>query len=1039
MTASAAGISCQAAGVILVRATTDPGGLLPSEDPDLSRGETAEPGRAWLAQAWQRADVREAIRLASPALSRQIDQTLRGAQGAVQVRRAVISLAAYLLRWQGRATPFGLFAGVAAVRAGCEPTVQWGQAHKITARADAAWLAAVAGQLERHPELLERLPVVANNAAFVRGDRLVIPGLPPDDRPGEIGPLEVSVRGTRPVLDAMQIARNPCRFGDLVASLSVRYPAVPPTRVRAMLTELVTQGALITTLHAPMTVPDALLHLITQLRAADVGEVSDLADLPAHLQAIHEDLTRFELAAPAAAPGTSRGAELTSRMRAVCDVPEQPIAVDVALDCDLSVPDLVIREAEKAASTLLRLTPYPFGYPHWKDYHVRFKSRYGIGALVPVSDLAQADTGLGLPAGCLGSAYPAAAPVLTPRDNTLLALAQQALLDSCGEVVLTEPVIQALTVGDPADRILPPRAELAFRIDAASCDAIADGEFSLVVTGVPRSGSSMAGRFADFLPVPDRSSLADTYRASDAQEANVIAAQLSFPARRRHGENVARTPRLLDRVISLSELHDQRDYLIGLDDLAVGANARELYLMQLSTGSRVEPRVLHALEAGILTPPLARFLAEVTTARCAVYTSFGWGAAARLPYLPRVRSGRTVLCSARWLLTTADLPMRSASWPAWDSALNAWRLRWRLPEAVMLGQGELRLPLSLDRQLHRFVLRARLDRAGEVELHEAPSHDDLAWAGRACEFLQPLRLTNPGAARRRTATPLRRRTEQNAGHLPGISCWLHAQIHGHPERQDEILAGHLPRLFNAWNHPPPWWYSRHRELTRPGDDQHLDLYLRLPGPEAYGDAATRVGQWAAGLHNCALVPHLRLCTYRPETGRFGHGPAMTAAEDVFAADSAAALAQITMAVGTGLPAQALAAASFVNLAVSYATTPTSGVRWLIRELNQDRGRPERSVRDTALKLADPRGGHAALRALPGGQSVLVAWQQRSDALAVYRTRLAAQRNPTPVLRSLLHLHHVRSLGVEPQRERDSNSLARAAALAWLAHGPGKLR
>jgi thiopeptide-type bacteriocin biosynthesis protein len=164
---------------------------------------------------------------------------------------------------------------------------------------------------------------------------------------------------------------------------------------------------------------------------------------------------------------------------------------------------------------------------------------------------------------------------------------------------------------------------------------------------------------------------------------------------------------------------------------------------------------------------------------------------------------------------------------------------------------------------------------------------------------------------------------------------------------------------------------------------------------------------------------------------------MDAAEDAFAADSAAAVAQITMAVGTGLPAQALTAASLVNLAVSYATTPTAGVHWLTRELNQDRGRSERSLRDTALKLADPRGDHAALRALPGGQSVLVAWKQRSDALAVYHTRLVAQRNPTPVLRSLLHLHHVRSLDVDPQRERVSNSLARAAALAWLAHDPGE--
>ena len=41
--------------------------------------------------------------------------------------------------------------------------------------------------------------------------------------------------------------------------------------------------------------------------------------------------------------------------------------------------------------------------PVWQDYHIAFLERYGIDAVVPVLELVNADTGLGLPATYRGS------------------------------------------------------------------------------------------------------------------------------------------------------------------------------------------------------------------------------------------------------------------------------------------------------------------------------------------------------------------------------------------------------------------------------------------------------------------------------------------------------------------------------------------------------------------------------------------------------------------------------------------------------------
>jgi hypothetical protein len=201
---------------------------------------------------------------------------------------------------------------------------------------------------------------------------------------------------------ALEVARGAVLFGELVKALSVDFPAASPQQMRAMLAELIAQGVLLTGLRAPMTVPDALGHLCAQLEVADAEELPEIAGLVTELRTINDDLLRLDGVTHPTQARTSR-AQVAERMRAVCDTAVQPLVLDVGLDCEITLPESVIREAEAAASTLLRLTPYPFGYRRWTEYHVRFRTRYGPGAVVPVSELVQVDTGLGLPAGYLGA------------------------------------------------------------------------------------------------------------------------------------------------------------------------------------------------------------------------------------------------------------------------------------------------------------------------------------------------------------------------------------------------------------------------------------------------------------------------------------------------------------------------------------------------------------------------------------------------------------------------------------------------------------
>jgi lantibiotic biosynthesis protein len=998
-------------GVAMLRASTDPGGLdLPGDlEPDGPDG--TEQVTAWLRQTWQRQEVRDAICAGSPSLAREISTLTDGCHGgAPEVRRTMLSLASYLLRWQRRPTPFGLFAGVAAVRTAPRSVAHWGGKDQIAARPDAAWLAGLTSRLEQHPALLDRLPVLAHSAGAVRGPRLCVPGRPVDGSANLTAvPLEVGVRLTGPVRAAMEHAQAPIVFANLRERISRQFPAASADRVTTMLHGLVASGFLITSLRAMVASTGVLDHLCAQLAAAGAEQLADLAPTVQALNAI-----RDHLAEPA--PDLPTLAELAGQMRAMSPG-ALPLMVDTVLDCDVAVTAQVLTEAADAAGLLYRLSPHPVGYPAWRDYHARFRARYGAGALVPLLDLV-ADSGLGYPAGYLGSAGERAARKLTARDETILNLVQRAQTGG-GEIVLTDQVIEQLA--PRGETFLPaPRAEIGVEVRATSLDTLARGRFELLVTASPRPGSSMAGRFAHLLADQDCADIAATYAAGTP---GALAAQLSFAPRKRSNENLTRTARLLPDVISIGEHHQADAHTLTPADLLVGADAHRLYLVHAATGTLLEPRVTHALEAGTHTPALARFIAELSTARCAVYKAFDFGAASNLTYLPRVRYRRTVLAPARWRIAAGDLPGHSSPTTAWEEAFAAWKSRWQVPDHVAVVNDDRRLPVDLRHRIHRMLVRTHLDRHTRIELRECADPQRLSWIGRAHELLIPLTLTAAPTAPTTLSAAGSHSSDPDPALLPGGAAVLYTRLHAHPARYDEILLEHLPHLTGTVPNMTHWWFTRHRQMAHPEADQYLGLYLALTGPDAYAEAADRLHAWAMQLRRDRLCSEVTFATYHPQPGRYGPGPALAAAEQVFATDTAAALTQITVSRGMGISGQALAAVSMVELCDALAPTTQAAMAWIIEHLPRT-GKPlPTDPRDQTLAWSQT--GHAETAA---HAAVTTAWKERSDALATYRRTLPASANPLAAARSLLHQHHVRALGVDPDTERTTERLARAIAL-----------
>jgi thiopeptide-type bacteriocin biosynthesis protein len=1022
----------RSAGTALIRAVAQPSPDLPPW-PDLtgSGPEQTLMRVEWLRRVWALTEVAEAIDHASPVLGQKV-RALCSAEDPSprETRRAALSAARYLQRMTGRVTPFGLLAGVAAASFGTSAQLRWATGHQATARAGAEWLAEVITQLEGCLGLLARLPVVANTTVTIRGNRLIVPYQPRADSRGTAA-VEVSVRCTAAVRAAMDLARAPIRLEDLAAKIQAEFPAARPALVTAMLTELVACRALITSLHAPGTEPDGLAHLVRELNEAGAAMVAPAAGLAASLNEVRALAERHNRM-PAGQRHAVRAA-LSARMSRLARTRRHPLAVDLLLDAEVALPGEVAREAERAALALTRLSAYPAGTPAWRAYHQRFYERFGLGSLVPLLEVVS-DSGIGWPDGYPGTVTAAPRSPLSARDKTLLALAQRAALDGQREAALDEQMIAALELRSEQLRP-PPHLELGVRVHAASERALQRGDFRLEIATVSRGAGVLTGRFLSMLPEHDRAALATSLAALPGGDRDTGMAQLSFPPLDPATAHVTRTPQILPTVISLAEHRAPGKQTLSAADLAIGCDGRRMYLAAPGRRQRIEAAGMHALNLLTHTPPLARFVTELCRAQCAQVTPFDWGAAADLPYLPRVRLGRTILSPALWRLEAADLPGAAASWGEWENALAAWRARRRAPHLVHLTEAGQYLPLDLDHAGHRALLRDHLAKARAAVLAEAPDPASNGWCGgRAHEIIVPLTAVQHPAWPPLPQPTAARLIGRDHGHAPAASTTLLASLYGDIHRQDTVLTEHLPGLLARLAQPASWWYIRYRDPA-----QHLRLRIPLPDPSAFGQAAQTISTWAGELRAIGLLREVTYPTSYPETGRWGSGATWSAAQQVFSADSRALLTQLSL---PEKPSRlALAAAHATAIATAFTGSITTGMRWLIGHVPARAPRPvPRAMFEEARRIACPRDNWAALRAAPGGAAIADAWAPRDQALATYRAYFPGPGTHgiavDDVLGSLIHVSFVRACGIDFDDEAVSMHLARAAALTWAARTTG---
>jgi thiopeptide-type bacteriocin biosynthesis protein len=276
---------------------------------------------------------------------------------------------------------------------------------------------------------------------------------------------------------------------------------------------------------------------------------------------------------------------------------------------------------------------------------------------------------------------------------------------------------------------------------------------------------------------------------------------------------------------------------------------------------------------------------------------WSWGALESAPFLPRVTSGKLILSRALWNLGEKELRALGAAQEGAElEAIRQLRAARKLPRWVALQEGDHELPLDLENVLsvETFVhLVKQRTSAALVEMFP----DELCAEGPEGRFVHEIVLPfvrAPREAPEGTSRPAQTIARSQRTFPPG-SAWLYAKLYTGTATADRVLVDTIaPMVARAMKSGGAhgWFFIRY------GDPEwHLRLRFRGDPARLHADVLPALHAGAGPLIDDGLVWRLQLDTYERETERYGGPEGVALSEELFHADSDAALDLLSFLAG----------------------------------------------------------------------------------------------------------------------------------------------
>ncbi len=867
--------------------------------------------------------VRDAVFVASPDLDDSLEHWLSDPDSP-RGQKVERSLVRYVSRMAGRATPFGMFSGVATgtVADATSLPLPARERYERYTRLDNDYLFALTEALGKDPSVRAQLRYRPNSSLYSASGRLRYAEARLDNKLRTYH--LVAVEPSDYLLRTLERARDGAARADLAAALVADDPDIDLDEAEEFVDELIDAQLLITDVSPAVTGREPIIGVIDELRSREAAPAA--ADALAAARDAIAAIDRGGVGAPSSAYRdiASRLAPLPAKVEL-----SRLFQIDMVVPTpDATIGPRIIAEVQRAIDVLRRIGPRRSG-DSLQTFRDAFRERYEDRE-VPLVEALDEEAGIGFQASnapeadaspllaglAFGGRAGAQQVNLAARDVHLMRRVFDVVASGARELVLTSKDIDAMS-SEPQEA-LPDGLSTMVTVAAASAEDVDRGRFTLYLTGASGpSGANLSGRFCH-ASESIHAAVREQLRAEEAARPHAVFAEIAHLPEGRIG-NILCRPVLRDYEIPyLGVSGAPRDRQIPVQDLMVSVVGGRVVLRSRSLDREVVPRLTTAHNFSLRSLGMYRFLCSLQYQGVSG-AGWDWGPVGQAKYLPRVRYGKLVFSRAQWVLDKTDLEpiaeatrgekklktaeqIRDARAKVVD-AVRGVQARHGLPRYCVVADGDNELPVDFDNELSVDSFARLVRNRGVVTLHELyPGPDELVAEGPDGRFTHQLvvSLTRPPAeaedadAAKPTPAARPRPTSPAPYRFTPGSEWLYTKVYCGSATGDDVLCELAPVIRDAIGNgaADQWFFIRYA-------DPREHLRLRFRG--APGHLCERVlPQLSAALApaiDSGRVWRVQLDTYDRESERYGGPAGIELAERLFHADSDAVLGIVELLEG----------------------------------------------------------------------------------------------------------------------------------------------
>jgi len=845
--------------------------------------------------------IQESIAIASPTLHNIL-------KTGKKEKAQLSSMLKYLLRMSTRSTPFGLFAFVSLGSWNESTNMEINLRDvKKRARPDMQWLFNLIDRITAQPDLFPELYVRKNPLIFKVGDRVFLNHVRNNEEEKE--KKTCSIKSNYLIDTIFELVETKIRIEELENKIIEEHPSLSREKIPGVIKTLLAQGFLLYDLLPSLlseTPFEEFVHKLTTMSSFDSTSIKDIS----------YDIQKYNQTSLGS--GEKLLDAIQENMKNLT-TSSYYLQVDSSLKShQLHLNKKIAEDLQEVAEILWKLTPE--SESPLQSYFNKFLDKYGTERLIPIKELINEESGLGIP-----EQYKNPFQAIQKKDSKKNKWQRwlknewiNCLNERKKEIILSEEIVKKVTEKSNQEKA-PLSFDLFFELIADSSKHIDQGNYYLQITNSITYGGSTFGRFVDILGDKAKENLKNLFDGEEALQKNCLFAESSYLPFSPRSANVAIHPNLRQYFIDLSS-SDHAKGSIQLEDIYVGATSNRLYLFSKKENKELIIKVGNVLNPSV-APAILQLLRAISMAEYNHLNSFLWSDFENVPFLPRLTLKKTILSAAQWKITLERLGATKNDAPeAIVSKFKSWAAKWYLPSLVFMTVVDNRILLDWNHPSHLDEIVTRLKKDEEVILVEKIENENGVWVKdeidekHFSEFVvsfvknkqyipsrMPLKTVLP------TAIAVKDRLK-----LPG-SEWLYVKFYVCKENEFRVLANHVTpfaEFFKDKKMINEWFFIHY------GDpDTHLRVRFRGEKEKIVTQFLPQLHDWASSLIQMNQIQNVQICCYDREIERYGGVEVIDMAESFFCSDSTVAIAlnQLISNKKTKLPPHAVAALSLINL------------------------------------------------------------------------------------------------------------------------------